>query len=219
MVEDPNQLTKHGKSKIAPVIYALEPSTDGSNSSGSTPTDLRITTEREADSGHGLFQTLAPISKTKIRLSKKKEAHQKRALEAYLQQLQYESTLMSVQPSSLETTLIARYINMLGSVNSKNQPLSVLGTWIQSIPSRIGSSRMLDLAAEFFVNSHAMFWDNTHSKQKLARSSKAKALRELQLAVLNSQSGPSYEVLLATKMHYAAEVCAFPYTSTMNEVR
>ncbi|KAH7377403.1 hypothetical protein BKA66DRAFT_422314 [Pyrenochaeta sp. MPI-SDFR-AT-0127] len=205
VVQDPNQLTKHGKSKTAPLIYSLDSSTDESTSSGSTPSDLRITTEREAENGQGIFQTLAPTSRPKLRSSKKKEAHQKRALEAYLQLLQEESALTTVRPLSPETTLIARYITMLGSETSSKQPLSILGTWIQSIPSRIGSNRMLDLAVEFLINSYDVFWDDTHSKRKLARSSKAKALRELQLVVLNSQSGPGYEVLLATKMHYAAE--------------
>ena len=65
---------------------------------------------------------------------------------------------------------------------------------------------MLDLAVEFLVNSYAVYWDETHSKRKMASATRAKALRELQLVVLNAQSKPSYEVLLATKLHYAAEV-------------
>lgn len=95
---------------------------------------------------------------------------------------------------------------MLGPETSEMQPLSILGTWIQSIPSRIGSSRMLDLAVEFLLNSYTTFWNDTHSAQKAARASKAKALKELQLVVINTQTESSYEVLLATKMHYAAEV-------------
>jgi hypothetical protein len=126
--------------------------------------------------------------------------------EAHLQHLQEESALVSVRPSSPETTLIARYIDMLGSQSPGKQPLSILGTWVQSIPSRIGSSRMLDLAAEFLINSYSTYRDDTHSKRKLARATKAKALRELQLIVLSAQTAPKYEVLLATKMHYAAEV-------------
>ncbi|CAO2649793.1 Nn.00g010850.m01.CDS01 [Neocucurbitaria sp. VM-36] len=186
-------------------MYALESSADGNPSSGSATSGLRITTEREAENGQGFFQTLAPISKPKLRPSRKQIAHQKRALEVYLQHLQEESALVSVRPSSSETTLIARYISMLGPESAKKQPLSILGTWISSIPSRIGFNPMLDLAVEFLVNSYAVYWDDTHSKRKLASATKAKALRELQLVVLNSQSKPSYEVLLATKLHYAAE--------------
>ncbi|KAJ4364018.1 hypothetical protein N0V83_009473 [Neocucurbitaria cava] len=205
VVQDPNQLTKHGKSKITPVMYAIESSVDEEFSSSSTPSALRITSEREAGNGLGFFQTLAPISNPRVRPSKKQVAHQKRALEAYLQQLQEESALIPIRPSSPETTLIARYISMLGSESAEKQPLSILGTWISSIPSRIGSSRMLDLAVEFLVNSYAVYWDETHSKRKLASATKAKALKELQLVVLNAQGKPNYEVLLSTKMHYAAE--------------
>jgi hypothetical protein len=65
---------------------------------------------------------------------------------------------------------------------------------------------MLDNAVEFLVNSHAAYRDGMLSKRKVARLTKAKALRELQLVVLNTQGRPTYDVLLATKMHFAAEV-------------
>ena len=207
MVQDPNQLTKHGKSKVAPVIYTLDQSEDEHGSSVSTPSDLQITTAREAEDGQGFFQTLAPLSKRKPGASRKAAAHQKRKLELYLQHLQAELAIRAIKPASSETTLIARYINMLGSKSAAKQPLSILGTWIQSIPSRIGSNAMMDLAVEFFVNSYDVYWNDTYSKRSLARASKEKALKELQLFVLNIQNKPTYEVILATKMHYAAEVC------------
>jgi hypothetical protein len=163
-------------------------------------------TERRAENDQGSFSTLAPISKPKAQMSKKKIKSQKRALEAYLQNLQEDTTVVLYQPSSEESNLIARYIGMLGSESLDKQPISILGTWIQSIPSRIGSNQMLDLAIEFMINSHAAFRDGMHSKRKIARVSKAKALRELQLVVLKSQGSPAYDVLLATKMHFAAEV-------------
>jgi hypothetical protein len=205
-VQDPNQLTKHGKSRKIPVVYPLSGSDNATKSSSSTPSALHITTERKADDGQGFFQTLAPIFKPKVPSSKKRINNQKRALEAYLQHLQTESTTVLYQPSSDETTLIARYIGMLGTETSGKQPLSILGTWIQSIPSRIGSNRMLDLAVEFLINSHAVYRDGMHSKREVARVTKAKALRELQLVVSNTQNRPTYDVLLATKMHFAAEV-------------
>ena len=206
MVQDPNQLTKHGKSKVAPIIYSLDHSEGDSNSSVSTSSDLHITTERKAENGQGFFQTLAPMSKRKIGTSRKAATQQRRKLELYLQHLQVESAITAIKPSSSETTLISRYIGMLGSETTAKQPLSILGTWIQSIPSRIGFNRMMDLAVEFFINSYDVYWDDTHSKRSLARASKEQALKELQLFVLNAQNQPTYEVLLATKMHYAAEV-------------
>ncbi|KAI8932438.1 hypothetical protein NX059_010624 [Plenodomus lindquistii] len=131
--------------------------------------------------------------------------YRKRALQAYFEQLQHESPPLTFPPSSPETTLIAKYIGLLGPETLAKQPLSILGTWIQSIPSRIGSNRVVDLAVEFLVNSYATFWDDSHSKRRIARASKARALRELQLVVLDTQTAPTYEVLLATKLHYAAE--------------
>jgi hypothetical protein len=207
VVQDPSQLTKHGKSKVASFIYALEDSEE-TLPSVPTPANLHVTTEREAANGLGFFQTLAPLSKRKAALSRKAAAQQKKKLELYLQHLQAEAALTTIKPSSSETTLIARYIDMLGPGNVDYQPLAILGTWIQSIPSRIGSNRMMDLAVEFFVDSFAVYWNDTHSKRSLASASKGKALKELQLFVLNTNNKPTYDVLLATKMHYAAEVRA-----------
>lgn len=215
MVQDPNQLTKHGKSKIAPIVWAIDSLTEDSTSPESTAPDLHITSGRAAENGHGYFQTLAPRSKAKVPLSKKRAAHQKRMLETHLRCLQEESALSAIRPLCAETALIARYVNMLGAHTLDKQPLSILGTWIESIPSRIGTSHMLDLAAEFLVNSYATYWDDSHSKRKLAQASKAKALHELQLVVLKSESVPSYETILATKMHYAAEVSMESLTQSL----
>ena len=210
MFQDPNQLTKHGKSKVLPTFHSLDWSGDSDSTPSSTSSDLQVTTERGAETGDGLFQTLAAISKPRSNVSRKKLAHQKRAFEQYLQHLQREAALRAIKPSSSETTLVFRYLNMLGSDLTGKQPFYILGTWIQSIPSRIGSNRMLDLAVEFFVNSYAVYCDDTHSKRELARISKTTALRELQLFVMDAHSKPTYEVLLATKMHYAAEVRTNP---------
>ncbi|KAI4615212.1 hypothetical protein J4E83_006938 [Alternaria metachromatica] len=134
-----------------------------------------------------------------------REYRQNLALQVHLQKLREESPLVPYQPSSPETTLISRYVGVLGPEPAGRQPFEVLGTWIQSIPSRIGSNKMLDLAVQFFVDSHATYRDDMHSKRKVARASKAKALKELQLAVMNTDNKVTYDILLATKLHYAAE--------------
>ena len=210
MIQDPNQLTKHGKSKVVPVLCALDSSEDASCSSKSRSTELRLSTQRKAEFGNGTFQTLASVSIAKIRPSKKTVVHRKEALGAYLQYLYQETSLALVRPSSAESTLIARWVEMLGLAPVNRKPLSILGTWIQSIPSRIGSSSMLDLAVEFLINSHAVYWDDSYSKRQLASATKSKALKELQLAISQSQTWNTYELVLATKMHYAAEVSHRP---------
>jgi hypothetical protein len=206
VVQDPNQLTKHGRSKTSPLVYTLDVPNESNSASSSKTSELRVTTERVVGNGNGIFRTLASVSLTsKARPSMKAEAYQRRKLLVYLRRLQSGSSI-SPTPSSPETTLITRYIDMIsvGPVNYK--PLYILGTWIDSIPSRIGSNRTLDLAVEFLINSYSVYWDNSYSKRRLAEATKAKALSALQLAVVETQDCPSYDVVLATKTHYAAEV-------------
>ncbi|RMZ68480.1 Structure-specific endonuclease subunit SLX4 [Pyrenophora seminiperda CCB06] len=217
VVQDIKNLTKYGIERTVPVMHSISASGPRTTSSPHSPSDLRITTERHAENGQGFFQTLAPRAKCKSQMSKKKLNHQQRGLEAHLQHLQAASVVVSYFPTSPETTLISRYIGMLGSDPAGKQPLEILGIWTHSIPSRMGSNRMLDLAAEFLVNSYAAYRDGMHSKRKLATQSKAKALRELQLVVSGVQNEPTYDVVLATKMHFAAEVRALLCTLVEHE--
>ncbi|KAF2848463.1 hypothetical protein T440DRAFT_491129 [Plenodomus tracheiphilus IPT5] len=205
VLQDPKQMTKHGVSKVASIKWTLDAPGQETDLTNTLLSDLRTMTERPAEDGQGVFQTLAPVCKSQTRPSKRRETWRKQALQAYLQKLQQESSPITSRPSSPETTLIAAYIDMLGYETPEKQPLSILGTWVQSVPSRIGSNRMVDLAVEFLISSYSKFWDDSHSKRKIARASKVKALRELQLAVSNTQTAATYEVLLATKLHYAAE--------------
>ncbi|KAF3039733.1 hypothetical protein E8E12_006068 [Didymella heteroderae] len=190
---------------MTPKVYTLDSSEEISGSSTSTPLELRLSTQRKAESGSGTFQTLAPVAMAKVRTSKKVAGHKMKVLDAYIRQLQQEASLALIKPSSEEGTLISRWIDMLGSAHENSRPLSILGTWIQSIPARIGSSSMLDLAVEFLIDSHAVYWDDSYSKRRAASVTKSKALKRLQLAVPQDQSRKTYEMVLATKMHYAAE--------------
>lgn len=207
VMEDPKQLKKYGTSLVAPKVWPLDELSPRAATLDSISSGLRTMTEMPARVGHGIFQTLAPTCISGSRPSKKREANRKRALHAHLQQLLEDSKSIVRQPSSTETTLVYRYIHLLDSEKAGKQPLSILGTWIQSIPSRLGSDRMVDSAVAFFVDSYAAFENDSYSTRKSARVSKAKALRELQVIVLQNQAVPSYEMLLATKLHYAAEVC------------
>jgi hypothetical protein len=191
---------------IAPVVYPLSPSDEGYGTSSTIRSDLHVTTERYTEDRQGCFQTLATRSMSEKPLSKMRAYRRQLALQNHLRNIQEELALVSYQPSSTETTLIARYVDMLGSDPAGKRCFDILGTWIQSIPSRIGSNKMLDLAVQFLVDSHATYRDDMYSKRKVARASKNKALKELQLAVMDTNKGTTYDVLLATKLHYAAEV-------------
>ncbi|XPS69766.1 hypothetical protein M3J07_002014 [Ascochyta lentis] len=62
------------------------------------------------------------------------------------------------------------------------------------------------MAAEFLVCSFEVSRNRSYSNKILALQAKAKALKELQLGVLASQEIPTYDVVVATKLHYAAEI-------------
>ncbi|KAJ4381462.1 hypothetical protein N0V86_002821 [Didymella sp. IMI 355093] len=95
---------------------------------------------------------------------------------------------------------------MLRPESAKYGPLFALGDWITSIPPRIGSNPVVTMAAEFLIHSFESHDEGSHSKKIQALQAKNKALKELQLSLLASQQAPTYDLLLATKMHYASEV-------------
>lgn len=223
IIQDPSQMTKYGKSLIEPVLQPLDSSQDHNNSSSpgsaSTPSPalafplasdsskLHLTSGTLAEDGRGVFQTFAPVQAKAKRKSKKLGAPQRKKLERYLFHLQQETSLAAHRPSSPETKLAAMFIHLLRTHSQGQQPLFTLGDWITSIPSRIGSSEVVTMAAEFFVHSYGVSRDGSPSNRTLALQTKGNALKQLQTSVLATRQQPTYDLLLATKLHYAAEVC------------
>lgn len=109
-----------------------------------------------------------------------------------------------------QTALAARYLNLLSPYSPAEQPFMILGSWIESLPSRIGRSPAVDLAVEYLINSYDVYQNATYSNHCMALSTKSKALKELQLAVSNEETRRSYDTALATKIHFIAEVCSGP---------
>ncbi|KAJ4351887.1 uncharacterized protein N0V89_007231 [Didymosphaeria variabile] len=105
-----------------------------------------------------------------------------------------------------QTALAARYLNLLGSRPPEEQPFATMGSWVESIPSRIGKNPTLDLAIEYLITSFDVYRDPTFSSHRTALATKAKALRELQLAIGNEKTRRSYDTAVATKIHFMAEV-------------
>ncbi|PSN64977.1 hypothetical protein BS50DRAFT_589434 [Corynespora cassiicola Philippines] len=207
VLEDPNQMTKHGKPKVAPRIYPLMRS-DDDESSGKSPSQskFRLTMAKEAEDGQGLFQTFALNYKVKTRSRRKFTEQQRRQLQLYLSRLKLESSTLPIRPSSPETTLISRYISMVGPYTIAENPMAIMGTWILDIPARIGSSPVLDLAVEFAMNGWDVLWNGSYSNKNRAQASKTKALKQLQLAIEDEKGSASYDLVLAMKMHYMAEI-------------
>jgi hypothetical protein len=223
VMQDPSQMTRYGRSMAASVIYPL--STTGQVSDESSMTDsasvpspgptatssldtsaLHLRGGIVAANGQGMFQTLAPCQSKAAKTSKRLETNQRKRLHEHLLRLQRESSLASHRPLAPETKLAAMFVNMLRPESAKHRPLFALGDWITSIPPRIGSSPVVTMAVKFLIHSFESHDEGSHSKKIQALQAKTKALKELQLSLLASQQAPTYDLLLATKMHYASEV-------------
>jgi hypothetical protein len=85
-------------------------------------------------------------------------------------------------------------------------PTSVHNSWIDSVPSRIGSSSVLDAAVEYAVNSFTSFADTSEAAKKAALISRSKALKELRWSLTDGRATNRYDVLIATRLHAYAEV-------------
>ena len=107
---------------------------------------------------------------------------------------------------SSQNRLAARYLNLLGARPYKEQPFAILGTWVETIPSRIGKSPAVDLAIEYLIHSFDIYREPNFSKLREALSVKAKALTELQLLIGDARTAKSYDAAIATKVHFIAEV-------------
>lgn len=225
VMQDPSQMTRYGRSMMASVIYPLssghisdDSSTPDSASISSpdplsTPSSdvskLHLRGGMVAADGRGVFQTLAPAKSKAAKPSKRLETNQRKRLHDHLLRLQRESSLSVHRPLAPDTRLAAMFINMLRPESPKYQPLFTLGDWVTSIPPRIGSSPVVTMAAEFLIHSFDCYAEDSHSNRIQAMQTKSKALKELQLSLLASQQAPTYDLLLATKMHYASEVIRY----------
>lgn len=220
MLEDPTQLSKHGRSKIAPIIYPLEPAQQPTISSAipttpspqhypppSTSLSLRQSTGRDADTDTGIFMRLSILPREKTKVMKKTTVQQRKKLQVYLNEL--DASILGIPRQFLpsQTVLAVRYLEILGSRTPQEQPLYILGSWVESIPSRIGKNSVVDLAIEYLVESFNVYRAPTFSGQRTAFVTKARAIKELQIAVRNEKTGRSYDTAIATKIHFMAEVC------------
>jgi hypothetical protein len=227
VMQDPSQMTRYGRSMAASIIYPLSSSHTSDDSSTpdcvsilspdpvSTPNsevpELYLRGGMVAADGRGVFQTLAPGKSKATKPSKRLETNQRKRLHEHLLRLQRESSLSAYRPLAPDTRLAATFINMLRPESLKYQPLFTMGDWVTSIPPRIGSSPVVTTAAEFLVHSFDCYAEDSHSNKIQAMQTKSKALRELQLSLLASQKAPTYDLLLATKMHYASEVICYAF--------
>lgn len=215
-------MTRYGRSTTSSATYPLSSdqvsdemstldytsvlSSGCSTTPAQEPPDLLLRGGIVAADGRGMFQTLAP-SRVRIKQpSKRLEANQIKRCHEHLVRLQRETLLSTHRPTAPETELTAMFIDMLRPDSPKSQTLFTFGDWITSIPIRIGSSAVITTAAEFLLHSFDFYGEDSYSRRIRAMRTKSKALKDLQLNLLASNQAPTYDLVLATKMHYAAEV-------------
>ncbi|KAF2649075.1 hypothetical protein K491DRAFT_783599 [Lophiostoma macrostomum CBS 122681] len=197
--EDPNQFTGHGKPKTAPIILPLRdlrnPETrlwrpDSCSTSENDVADTSIVSVAQEGTvvgpqttfgGAGDFLLLPRI---------------------YQEWRRTIPTLLS----GTDDTLAARFIAMTGVQAPDLSPTSVHNSWIESVPSRIGSSSVLDAAVEYAVNSFACFANNNEAMKKVALVSRSRALKELRKSLTDGRATDRYDVLIATRLHAYAEI-------------
>lgn len=209
VVEDPAQLSKHGRSKVAPIVYPVETGNESKTADSSIPASpassalaLRQNTSREADVGHGVFMTMSLPTRDKSKAPRRMTPQQRRNLQLHLHQLQNVPRRFTSTPMAIAS----RYVNLIETWPAEIQPFSILGSWVESIPARLGHSPAVDLAVEYFMQSYDVFQEKSFSKQWTALTTKARALKELQLVVANKETRRSYDTAIAMKLHFMAEV-------------
>lgn len=94
---------------------------------------------------------------------------------------------------------------MIGPQSQGDNPFTIHGSWLNSIPSRLGCSQAFDSAVEYAVDSFALFTDKSFSARNKASASRGKALRNLRLALTDVEE-TGLDILLAIKMHFHGEV-------------
>ncbi|KAF2727539.1 hypothetical protein EJ04DRAFT_557315 [Polyplosphaeria fusca] len=195
VIEDPNTFSRHGKAKVAPIVYPLVSYKGNAEiweqNTSQSPSSLN---ENEFDEDEG-----SDDHKSRKRMASLRLVPTRRALELWSPGRLY-------RPSSRQDILAARFTGMIAPLRMDVNPLSVHGPWMLSIPSRIGTSPVLDTAIEFLLNSFDNFRSTSHTKQVVARTSKARALKDLR-AVVEAGDGTMSEVLLlSTMVHFSAEI-------------
>ena len=182
---------------------------------------LRLTTEKEASKGGGMFLTFEPVDKRiRVRGGEGKKAGDG-TLERPISSLFCSSNIDTIirLPNSPESSLITQYLHTFHSLPNSSNPFSVFGSWTTSIPARIAHDPALYLAAEYLINAFQNFNAPGWEMEKKAKISKGKALKSLyaelkqDLGVKQSRKrGVKWELVMATELHLSAEVSVYRET-------
>jgi len=97
--------------------------------------------------------------------------------------------------------LAQRFSACLYSVSSVGRSMRLLGTWMEDVPSRIGSHLLLDRAVACIVSGHeARHCRGSDAAMCLARHRYGEALLLLRDTVAEGRNSVSVDVIAATKL-------------------
>ncbi|KAF2876009.1 hypothetical protein BDV95DRAFT_484801 [Massariosphaeria phaeospora] len=197
--EDPKQLSKHGKARTRPIIHPLKSYSDRAPATARTMPSHQSAQKKS--------QETWPMSALVLRNERPRTSSaSKTNTQPNAAPTPANLDLILPQPCSHETILLNRFLHMLGPQSVEHNPLSIYGTWISSLPARLGTSPVIDSAVEFAVNSFAAYRDPSFSKRSIAHKSRGRSLKELRNAVGYEKGISSYDTLAATKLQMTAEI-------------
>jgi hypothetical protein len=111
--------------------------------------------------------------------------------------------------SAPESELRTRWVNLFGSPSSSSPTIPL--KWIVVVPSRIGSSPLVDQAVAYAADNYLAYCDPDDERKRMqAHRSGSKAIRSLRAALAATQyRGNTGHLILAASVHFFAEVCGF----------
>ena len=107
---------------------------------------------------------------------------------------------------SVDALLAQRFLAMLGSSPAGNDPFQVIGPLLRSLVPRIGSNKLIDLAASYAIDSHIAFRRPGEAETNLAQVSGARAMRLLRANLLPDRIEEVRDVRVAIRLLHMAEV-------------
>lgn len=201
IVEDPTQFSSHGKSRVAPLVFPIARRERAQSRAQSGIFTLMSAATEATENPDNAYQISEPNSRPLLRRCSSFQS-------SVITSTSTRGHSILLRPSSPEFALRARFIHLLRPRVQDPSPFVIDGLWAESIPARIGSSHVFDLAVEFAINSYAFYRHATFSNRKAAIVSRGKALKALRIEL---QKMLSFDVLLTIKMHFHSEVCTRSY--------
>ncbi|KAF2097766.1 hypothetical protein NA57DRAFT_76574 [Rhizodiscina lignyota] len=169
---------------------------------------LSLRSYARAESGVGIFQTFAPvdISTCDEEASRASKRSRLDSPHSWSQDV-VRPPVPQAPLCSPTTNLAAQWIFMIGPVPPTEDPLSIFGSFMRLVPTRLGRTPALDAAVACFLSSYSAYRQQSLERFEAARSSNAKAVRYLRVALQDGKSRPNpLDLLITTKLLSSLEL-------------